>query len=43
MYDIYFCLLRDTATLVKRHWQAIERVAKALERHDVSIRLSLTD
>jgi hypothetical protein len=32
MYDIYFRLLRDTAALVERHWPAIERVAKHLER-----------
>jgi hypothetical protein len=33
MYDIYFRLRRETAALVERHWPAIERVAKHLERH----------
>jgi hypothetical protein len=33
MYQIYFRLRRETASLVERHWQAIERVAKHLERH----------
>ena len=31
--EIYFRLLRETAALVERHWPAIERVAKHLERH----------
>jgi hypothetical protein len=33
MYEIYFHLLRETAALVERHWPAIERVGKHLERH----------
>jgi hypothetical protein len=31
--EIYFRLLRETAALVERHWPAIERVGKHLERH----------
>jgi hypothetical protein len=31
--DIYFRLLRETEELVERHWSAIERVGKHLERH----------
>jgi hypothetical protein len=31
--DIYFRLLRETEELVERHWSAIERVRKHLERH----------
>jgi len=31
--QIYFRLLRETAELVERHWPAIERVGKHLERH----------
>ena len=33
MYEIFFRLRRETVALVARHWPAIERVAKHLERH----------
>lgn len=33
MYEVYFRLRQETAALVERHWTAIERVAKHLERH----------
>ncbi|WP_316203353.1 hypothetical protein [Bradyrhizobium sp. SZCCHNS3051] len=33
MNEVYFRLLHQAATLVERHWSAIERVAKHLERH----------